>query len=115
MPLATLTHELDGGARWPEVGDWEAVTADLLHIIRDRECDALSLGVPDIARALVCSGPHSEVQVYDPAAGRHRAYGPAERIEVLAEVGRQLAWAEAGCALWPGEGLLIPADPGSAK
>jgi hypothetical protein len=24
VPLSTLTHELDGGARWPEVGDWEA-------------------------------------------------------------------------------------------
>jgi hypothetical protein len=74
-----------------------------------------ALGLPDIARALVCSGPHSEVRVYDPAAGRHQAYGPAERIEVLVEVGRQLAWAEAGCALWPGDGLLVPANPGVAK
>ncbi|MFF4836964.1 hypothetical protein [Streptomyces sp. NPDC001315] len=115
VPLATLTHELDGGTRWPEVGDWEAVTADLLQLIRNRECDALSLGLPDIARALVCSGPHSEVRVYDPAAERHQAYGPAERIEVLVEVGRQLAWAEAGCALWPGDGLLVPANPGGVK
>ncbi|MFI9605054.1 hypothetical protein ACIHCX_35445 [Streptomyces sp. NPDC052043] len=114
VPLATLTHELDGGARWPEVGDWEAVTADLLQLIQDRQCDALSLSLPDIARALVCSGPHSEVLVYDPAVGRHQAYGPAERIEVLVEVGRQLAWAEAGCALWPGEGLLVPANPEGA-
>ena len=111
VPLATLTHELDGGARWPEVGDWAAVTTDLLHLIQDRACDGLGLGLPDIARALVCSGPHSEVRVYDPAAGRHRAYGPAERTEVLAEVGRQLARAEAGCALWPGEGLLVPVSP----
>ncbi|MFI1294238.1 hypothetical protein ACH4VM_38650 [Streptomyces sp. NPDC020792] len=115
VPLATLTHELDGGARWTEVGDWEAVTADLLQLIQDRECDALSLSLPDIARALVCSGPHSEVLVYDPAAGRHQAYGPAERIEVLVEVGRQLAWVEAGCALWPGEGLLVPANPEGTK
>ncbi|WP_455357115.1 hypothetical protein [Streptomyces sp. SYSU K217416] len=115
VPLSTLTHELDGGAGWPEVGDWEAVTADLLHLIQDRECDALSLGLPDIARALVCSGPHSEVRAYDPAAGRYQAYGPADRIEVLVEVGRQLAWAEAGCALWPGDGLLVPANPGEAK
>lgn len=115
VPLATLTHELDGGTRWPEVGDWEAVTEDLLQLIQDGECDALSLGLPDIARALVCSGPHSEVRVYDPAAGRHQAYGPAERIKVLVEVGRQLAWAEAGCALWPGDGLLVPANPGGAK
>jgi hypothetical protein len=26
-----------------------------------------------------------------------------------------LAWAEAGCALWPGDGLLVPANPGVAK
>ncbi|MEU8868015.1 hypothetical protein [Streptomyces umbrinus] len=115
VPLATLTHELDGGTRWPEVGDWEAVTSDLLQLIRDRECDALSLDLPDIARALVCSGPHSEIRVYDPTAGRHQAYGPAERIEVLVEVGRQLARVEAGCALWPGDGLLAPANPEGAK
>ncbi|KQX70133.1 hypothetical protein [Streptomyces sp. Root1310] len=104
VPLATLTHELDGGTRWPEVGDWEAVTADLLQLIRDRECDALSLRLPHIARALVCSGPYSEIRVYDPAAGRYQAYGPAERIDVLVEVGRQLAWAEAGYVLRTGDG-----------
>ncbi|MDQ1051860.1 hypothetical protein [Streptomyces sp. V4I2] len=114
VPLATLTHELDGGRLWPEVGDWAAVTADLLQLIQDEECDALSLGLPHIARALVCSGPHSEVRVYDPAAGLHRAYGPAERIEVLVEVGRQLAWAQAGCALWPGDSLLAPAHSEAA-
>lgn len=78
VPLATPTHELDGGARWPEVGDWEAVTADLLQLIQDRECDALSLSLPDIARALVCSGPHSEVLVYDPEASGPLA-GPRRR------------------------------------
>ncbi|WP_406326551.1 hypothetical protein [Streptomyces sp. NBC_00203] len=115
VPLSTLTHELDGGALWPDVGDWAAVTADLLQLIQDRECDGLSLGLPDIARALVCSGPQSEVRVYDPAAERYQAYGAADRIEVLAEVGRQLAWAEAGCALWPGDGLLVPVNPGETK
>ncbi|MFI9772597.1 hypothetical protein ACIHJG_38015 [Streptomyces sp. NPDC052415] len=30
VPLSTLTHELDGGALWPQVGDWEAVTSDLV-------------------------------------------------------------------------------------
>ncbi|WP_406469853.1 hypothetical protein [Streptomyces sp. NBC_01615] len=115
VPLSTLTHELDGGALWPDVGDWAAVTADLLQLIQDRECDGLSLGLPDIARALVCSGPQSEVRVYDPAAERYQAYGAADRIEVLAEVGRQLAWAEAGCTLWPGDGLLVPVNPGETK
>ncbi|WP_043663321.1 hypothetical protein [Streptomyces xylophagus] len=38
-------------------------------------------------------------------------YGPIERIEVLAEVRQQLAWAEAGCPLWPGDNLLLPINP----
>ncbi|MGW7243867.1 hypothetical protein [Streptomyces sp. NPDC054804] len=108
VPLSTLTHELDGGARWPKVGDWEAVTHDLLQLIRDNDCDALSLGLPDIARALMCAGPSSEVRIIDPTSGDHRAYGPADRLEVLVEVGKHLAWAEAGSPLWPGNGLLAP-------
>lgn len=108
VPLSTLTHELDGGARWPEVGDWEAATEDLLQLIRDHDCDALNLGLPDIARALVCAGPHSEIRAVGPTSGAHRAYGPTDRIEVLVEIGRHLAWAEAGSPLWPGNGLLPP-------
>ncbi|MBW8800648.1 MAG: hypothetical protein JF597_45920 [Streptomyces sp.] len=115
VPLSTLTHELEGGARWPEVGDWEAATEDLLQLIRDHDCDALSLGLPEIARALVCAGPHSEVRAVDPTSGAHRAYGPADRIEVLVEVGRHLAWAEAGSPLWPGDGLLSPITSGDAS
>ncbi|WAZ26942.1 hypothetical protein STRCI_008628 [Streptomyces cinnabarinus] len=115
VPLSTLTHELDAGARWPEVGDWEAATEDLLQLVRDHDCDALNLDLPDIARALVCSGPHSQVRVVDPTSGAHLAYGPADRIEVLVEVGRHLAWAEAGSPLWPGDGLLSPINSGDAS
>jgi hypothetical protein len=43
---------------------------------------------------------------------RPRDVGPADRIEVLVEVGRLLALAEAGRALWPGRGPLRPARPG---
>jgi hypothetical protein len=109
VPLSTLTHELDGGARWPEVGDWERVTEDLLQLVRGHHCDALNLGLPEIARALVCAGPRSEVRTLDPASGRQRVYGPADRVGVLVEVGRHLARAEAGSPLWPGEGLQSPA------
>ncbi|MFJ9544120.1 hypothetical protein ACIRPX_43925 [Streptomyces sp. NPDC101225] len=115
VPLSTLTHELDGGEHWPEVGDWEAATEDLLQLIRDHDCDALNLGLPDIARALVCAGPHSEIRTVDPTSGAHRAYGPADRIEVLVEVGRHLAWAEAGSPLWPGNGLLPPINSADAS
>lgn len=106
VPLATLTHELDGGALWPLVGDWEGVTVDLLELINAHGCDALSLGLPGLARALVCAGPGSMVRAWDPAAGQDRVYGPADRIEVLVEIGRHLRWAEAGTTLWPGDGLL---------
>ncbi|MFE1442734.1 hypothetical protein [Streptomyces sp. NPDC058739] len=106
VPLSTLTHELEGGARWREVGDWEAVTAGLLRLVQDRACDAVSLRLPDIARALVCAGPHSQVRTVDPEGGQQSVYGPADRVEVLVEVGRHLARVEAGCPLWPGDGLL---------
>jgi len=107
VPLATLTHELDGGIGWPKVGDWEQVTADLLRLVRTGGCDALSLGLPEIARTLVCNGPDSEVRAIDPMAERFTAYGPADRAAVLVHVGEYLAGAAAP-ALWPGDGLLEP-------
>ncbi|MFE3410708.1 hypothetical protein ACFXMT_21015 [Streptomyces mirabilis] len=91
IPLATLTHELNGGADWPTVGDWESVTTDLLRLVREGECNALSLGLPEIARALLCTGPHSHVRTYDAAADQFIAYGPTERAAVLAEVDKFLA------------------------
>jgi hypothetical protein len=108
VPLATLTHELGGGADWPTVGDWESVTTDLLQLVREGECDALSLGLPEIARALICSGPHSRVRAFDAAADEFIAYGPAERAAVLAEVDTFLTGLVAEQELWPGDGLLAP-------
>ncbi|MFC9916361.1 hypothetical protein [Streptomyces sp. NPDC127197] len=108
VPLATLTHELGGGADWPTVDDWERVTTDLLQLVRSGDCDALSLGLPEIARALVCTGPHSHVRAYDAAADDFIAYGPTERTAVLAEVDAFLASLVAEQDLWPGDGLLAP-------
>lgn len=106
VPLATLTHELGGGADWPQVGDWETVTTDLVQLVRAGECDALSLGLPSMARTLICTGPHSQVRAFNAAAGEFIAYGPAERAAVLAEVGTFLACLVAERDLWPGDGLL---------
>ncbi|OIJ88196.1 hypothetical protein BIV25_37380 [Streptomyces sp. MUSC 14] len=108
IPLATLTHELGGGADWPEVGDWERVTTDLVQLVRAGRCDALSLGLPEIARALVCTGPHSHVRAYDAAADDFIVYGSAERAAVLTEVGTFLASLVTEQDLWPGDGLLAP-------
>ena len=108
VPLATLTHELGGGADWPAVGDWERVATDLLQLVRLGNRDALSLGLPEIARALVCTGPHIHVRGYDAAADDFIAYGPAERAAVLAEVDAFLAGLVAEQDLWPGDGLPGP-------
>lgn len=108
VPLSTLTHELDGGAGWPAVGDWERVTNDLVQMVRTGHCDALSLGLSEIARALVCVGPASHVRAYDAAAGDFITYGTTERDAVLADIHTLLAGLVAEQDLWPGDGLLAP-------
>jgi len=108
IPLSTLTHELNEGADWPTVGDWEGVTTDLVRLVHSGDCDALSLGLPEITRALVCTGPHGHVRAYDAAADEFIDYGPAVRAAVLAEVGAFLASLVAEQDLWPGDGLLAP-------
>lgn len=115
IPLATLTHELGGGAGWPSVGDWERVTTDLLHLVRRGDCDALSLGLPEIARALVCTGPGSHVRAYDAAADDFIDYGPTDRAAVLTEVDTFLTGLVAEQKLWPGDGLLSPINSGDAR
>ncbi|MEU7061478.1 hypothetical protein [Streptomyces sp. NPDC046197] len=108
VPLATLTQELGGSAHWGGVGDWEAVVAGLVRLIRSEGCDALTLGLPPIERALLCSGPDSTVRVVDPATQECTSYGSQDREAVLDQVRQHLAWAEAGGSLWPGDHLLSP-------
>ncbi|WP_236067199.1 hypothetical protein [Streptomyces brasiliscabiei] len=108
VPLSTLTHELGGGADWPTVGDWEKVTTDLLRLVRTGECDALSLGLPEIGRALICTGPTNHVRTFDAAADQTTTYGPDDRAAVLAEIDIFLAGLVAEQELWPGDGLLPP-------
>ncbi|MFF8932279.1 hypothetical protein ACF1AO_34005 [Streptomyces longwoodensis] len=108
IPLSTLTHELGGGADWPTVGDWEKVTSDLVQLVHAGECDALSLGLPELARALVITGPHNQVRAYDAAVNEFIAYGPTERAAVLAEVDAFLGCLVAEQDLWPGNDLVPP-------
>lgn len=79
-----------------------------MQLVRSGDCDALSLGLPEIARALVCTGPHSNVRAFDAAADEFIVYGAAERAAVLAEVDVFLASLVAEQDLWPGDGLLTP-------
>ncbi|USQ85952.1 hypothetical protein NFX46_20840 [Streptomyces phaeoluteigriseus] len=70
--------------------------------------DALSLGLPALARALVGTGLQSQVRTFDVAAGEFTVYGPEERAEVLTEVGMFLTSLAAEQPFWPGDGLLTP-------
>lgn len=106
VPLATLTHELDGGTGWHRVGDWERVVHDLLTLTRFGSCDSLGLGLPALERALICNGPKSQVINCNPDTGQREVHGPEQRSAVLAALGKQLSAAAAERPLWPGGGLL---------
>ncbi|MFD4588295.1 hypothetical protein [Streptomyces sp. NPDC058434] len=108
IPLATLTHELNGGADWLVVGDWERVTTDLLQLVQTQMCDALSLGLSEIARVLICAGPDHQVRAFDAAAGETTVYGPDDRAQVLTEVATFLTGVATEQPFWPGDGLLPP-------
>ncbi|MGV9456420.1 hypothetical protein [Streptomyces sp. NPDC003635] len=109
VPLSTLTHELNGGALWPQVGDWEAVTGELLQLVRGGQCDGFSLGLPLVARALLCAGPDSQVvRAHVGDGSRLTTYGPDDRGTVLAEIDKVLAPLVTEHALWPGDDLLPP-------
>lgn len=112
VPLATLTHELGGGDNWPAVGDFERVTIDLVTLARRQLCDALSLGLPTVERALVCIEPAAdrEVRILDSKVGDVIAYRQNDRGEVLAEVRRILSSIKPERPLWPGDHLMPPLD-----
>jgi hypothetical protein len=56
------------------------VTTDLLRLIRSQSCNALSLGLPPLARALVCTGPYSQVRTHDRATSRSTSSGRGGRV-----------------------------------
>jgi hypothetical protein len=106
VPLATLTHELDGGAGWAMAGDWEKVVNDLLALARFGSCDSVGLALPALERALMCSGPHTRVINFNPDTGQRETHGPQQRAAVLATLTENLHEGQAGRELWPGAGLL---------
>ncbi|MFF8679356.1 hypothetical protein ACF07F_15745 [Streptomyces sp. NPDC015237] len=104
IPLATLTHELNGGADWPSVADGEGVTLDLLELVHTGRCDALRLGLSELARALLCTG-HGLVRVLDDDR-RCRHLRLCKRAAVLDDIGALLAAVTTEQPFWPGDSLL---------
>ncbi|MGW0926065.1 hypothetical protein ACWD3J_44625 [Streptomyces sp. NPDC002755] len=76
--------------------------------MQTQKCDALSLGFPEVARALICTGPDSQVRAFDAAAGEGTGYGPDDRAKVLTEVGMFLTAIATEQPFCPGDGLLPP-------
>ncbi|MFF0142616.1 hypothetical protein ACFYRN_40065 [Streptomyces sp. NPDC005227] len=113
VPLATLTHELGSGDNWLTVGDFERVTVDLVALVRRQQCDALSLELSAVERALVCKGPGAdqEVRIFDCATGDFIAYQQDDRAAVVAEVRRILTAIKPERPLWPGDHLLPALGP----
>lgn len=57
VPLSTLTFELHGGLLWPDIADWKRVVDAVVHLARDRACDAMPLGLPSVGRACAPGSP----------------------------------------------------------
>ncbi|MDW8478165.1 hypothetical protein QBA57_00770 [Streptomyces scabiei] len=79
-----------------------------MQLVREGDCDVLSLGLPEIARALICAAPHSYVRALGAAIGEFIDYRPEERSAALAQVGASLDSIVAKQDLRPGDGLLAP-------
>jgi hypothetical protein len=60
VPLSTVTFELDGGALWREVGDWDAVSTAVRQLARERGCDSVRLPQDQVRDAILAMGPNSE-------------------------------------------------------
>ncbi|MFF8847962.1 hypothetical protein ACF08N_35535 [Streptomyces sp. NPDC015127] len=79
-----------------------------MHLVQTQMCDALSLGLPGVARALLCAGPDSQVRALDAVAGKATVHGADDRTKVLDKVGKLLTSVTTEEPFWPGDGLLPP-------
>lgn len=66
VQLSTLTSELDGGALWHQIGDWERVLEAVVKVARTGRCDAVPLGLPDVAAALLAGGQQTVHELHHP-------------------------------------------------
>lgn len=107
VPLSTLTYELNGGALWHEIGDWERVVDGVVRLSRERRCDAMPLGLNDRATAVLGNGPHTEHTVHY-IDGPARTYGPADRRAEIATMTGHVENFVAGGPFRPGTGLIQP-------
>jgi hypothetical protein len=109
VPLSTLTFELDGGRLWPQVADWEAVVVAIVNLTRHKACDAMPLGLPRIASALLANGPTSTVIEYRQGGGRS-VLGERERQAYIDELTDSVHSFVTSGPFYPGDNLAQPPD-----
>lgn len=107
VPLSTLTFELNGGQGWAQIGDWAAVVGAVIQLGRQGLCDAMPLGLPSVAAALLAHGPATELTVSSPNRPPTRV-GPADRQYHLGQLTDAVRGYVAQGPLWPGNNLLDP-------
>jgi hypothetical protein len=108
VPLSTLTYELDGGALWPYVADWEAVCDGVVALARYGGCDALRLRLSMPTLAVLSQGPVATLRHISREDGSVRVTGRAERQRELQKLELQLREMVAEGPFWPGEPLTAP-------
>ncbi len=111
VPLSTLTFELDGGLLWQYIGDWEAVADAVANVAQQGECDAMPLGLPQVATILLANGPNTTTVLHMPD-GTTKEVGPAERHAELEMLTAHLRAVAEEAVFWPGDNLVAPpAEP----
>lgn len=113
VPVSTLTFELDGGQLWPEVGDWQAVTAAVVRLARAAGCDAMPLSLPGMTAQMLAMGPSTVNHFYNLADGATEQRGPRDRQKALDELGGHLRSYLTQGPFWPGDELMAP--PSASK
>ncbi|MEU1813131.1 hypothetical protein [Micromonospora aurantiaca (nom. illeg.)] len=107
VPLSTLTYELNGGDGWDRIGDWTAVVDALVRLSRERRCDAMPLGLPNVAAGLLAHGPTTNLTVFNVGAAEAEA-GPVQRQHQLDQLTDAVRAYAAQGPFWPGDNLISP-------
>jgi hypothetical protein len=111
VPVSTLTYELNGGVLWPKIGDWERVVEGVVRLSRERQCDAMPLGLNARSIALLGNGPNTTHTMHY-IEGIKERYGPADRRGEIAAMARHVEEFVARAPFQPGIGLIAPpAEP----
>jgi len=111
VPLAELKHELDDGRLWPQVADWQAVTAALIALSRTgRLWESMPIVIEGPRIDLLATAPGQPVHVITPKGVI--TLGDADRRRILAGLEALLPGMTGDPPLFCGHGLLTPpAEP----